>query len=153
MSTTANKDDSLTMEIYKAFSRNELERLDAVIHPDVLINSPAGRDIVGRDSLKGWLTAFLAAFRPRIDLIDHFVAGDRALVTVNLHWKHDGDAFFGIEPTGKGGTSIESFQLRVKDGLVTHFDVADHSLDLAIYLHEQGMEMPKEVTVPALVEG
>lgn len=126
---------------------------DAVIHPDVLINSPAGRDIVGREALKGWLTAFIASFRPRIDLIDHYAAGDRALVTVNLHWKHDGASFFGIEPTGKSGTSIESFLLRLKDGLVTHFDVADHSLDLAIYLHEHGMDMPHAVTPQALIAG
>jgi hypothetical protein len=31
--------------------------------------------------------------------------------------------------------------------------VADQSLDLAIYLHEHGMEMPSRVTPPALVEG
>jgi hypothetical protein len=142
-----------TMEIYQAFSLNQLDRLDTVIHPDVLINSPAGRDIVGRDALKGWLDAFISSFRPRIDLIDHYVAGDRALVTVNLHWKHDGAPFFGIAPTGKGGTSIENFLLRLKDGLVTHFDVADSSLDLAIYLHEQGMDMPRQVVPPALITG
>lgn len=87
--STSNIEAGLTMEIYKEFALNQLERLDAVIHPDVLINSPAGRDIVGREALKGWLTAFIASFRPRIDLIDHYAAGDRALVTVNLHWKHD----------------------------------------------------------------
>jgi hypothetical protein len=119
----------------------------------VLINSPAGRDIVGLESLKGWLNGFISSFRPRIDLIDHYVAGDRALVTINLHWKHDGTAFVGTEPTGKSGTSIESFLLRLKDGLVTHFAVADSSLDLAIYLHEQGMSMPREVAPPALIEG
>jgi hypothetical protein len=58
----------------------------------VLINIPAGRDIVGLESLKGWLNGFISSFRPRIDLIDHYVAGDRALVTINLHWKHDGTA-------------------------------------------------------------
>jgi len=151
--STSNIEAGLTMEIYKGFALNQLERLDAVIHPDVLINSPAGRDIVGREALKGWLTAFIASFRPRIDLIDHYAAGDRALVTVNLHWKHDGASFFGIEPTGKSGTSIESFLLRLKDGLVTHFDVADHSLDLAMYLHEHGMDIPHAVTPQALIAG
>lgn len=75
------------------------------------------------------------------------------MVTVNLHWKHDSAPFFGIAPTGKGGTSVENFLLRLKDGLVTHFDVADSSLDLAIYLHEQGMVMPREVVPPALITG
>jgi len=149
----SNIEASPTLEIYHAFALNQLDRLDAVIHPDVLINSPAGRGIVGRDALKGWLNAFISSFRPRIDLIDHYVAGDRALLTVNLHWKHDGAPFFGIVPTGKDGTSVENFLLRLKDGLVTHFDVADSSLDLAIYLHEQGMDMPREVVPPALISG
>ena len=86
-------------------------------------------------------------------MIDHYVASDRALVTVNLHWTHDRGPFFGIEPTGQSGTSVESFLLGLTDGLVTSFTVADQSLDLAIYIHERGMEMPRRVTPPALIEG
>jgi hypothetical protein len=71
----------LTMEIYEAFALNQLDRWDGLIRPDVKVNSPAGRDIVGIDALKAFGAAFHAAFRPRIDLIDHFVCGDRALVT------------------------------------------------------------------------
>jgi len=151
--STSPTGNSLTMDIYEGFARGRLDRWDAIFHPDVRINSPAGRDIVGRDALKAWVQAFVAAFRPRVDLLDHYVAGDRGLVTINLHWKHDGAPFFGIEPTGASGTSIETFTLRVKDGLVTHFDVADHSLDLAIYLHEQGMPLPRLVAPPALISG
>ena len=144
---------SLTMDIYEGFALGRFERWDAIFHPDVLINSPAGRDIVGLDALKAWVQAFIAAFHPRVDLIDHYVADDRALVTINLHWKHDGAPFFCIAPTGTGGTSVESFILRLKDGRVSHFDVADNSLDLAIYLHEQGMALPHSVTPPALIAG
>ncbi|TGX49110.1 hypothetical protein E5A73_19890 [Sphingomonas gei] len=144
---------SLAYVIYEGFANGQLDRWDAIIHPDVVINSPAGRDTVGRDALKGWVQAFLSAFRPRVDLIDHYVAGDRALVAINMHWKHDGTPFFGIEPTGTSGTSVETLLLRLKDGLVTHFDVADNTLDLAIYLHEQGMDLPRSVTPPALIAG
>jgi hypothetical protein len=143
----------LTMDIYEGFAQGQLDRWDAIIHPDVLINSPAGRDIVGREALKAWVQAFISAFRPRVDLLDHYVAGDRALLTINLHWTHNGSPFFGIEPTGKSGTSVETLILRSNDGLVTHFDVADNSLDLAIYLHEQGMALPRSVTPPALISG
>lgn len=142
----------LTLEIYEAFANNELDRWDAVIRPDVKLNSPAGRDIVGIDALKAFGAAFHAAFRPRVDLIDHFVAGDRALVTVNLHWKHDGEPFYGIAPTGESGTSVECFLLRLENGQVTHWDTADASLDLAIYLHNQGFDLPRAVAPPAIVE-
>ena len=127
--------------------------MDAVIHPDVKANSPAGRNIDGLATLKRFNKAFLTAFRPRTDLIDHFVIGDRGLVTVNLHWKHDGGPFNGIAPNGVSGNSVESFQLRIENGLVTHWDVADNSLDLANYLHDQGMKLPTFVEPPALIKG
>lgn len=74
-------------------------------------------------------------------------------MTINLHWKHDGEPFNEIAPTGQSGTSVETFMLRLESGLVTHWDVADRSLDLAIYLHEQGVQMPRFVTIPALITG
>lgn len=149
----STSDTNIALEIYKGVALNELDRWDAVIHPDVKANSPAGRNIGGLQNLKRWQKAFTLAFRPRIDLIDHFIAGDRGLVTINLHWKHDGEPFNGIAPTGKSGTSVESFLLRIENGLVVRWDVADHSLDLANYLHDQGMNMPTFVTPPEEVKG
>lgn len=143
----------IPLEIYRGFSLNQLERWDRVIHPQVKANSPAGRDIQGLATLKKFNQAFLDAFRPGTDLVDHFVAGDRGLVVVNLHWVHDGGPFNGIPPTGKRGTSIESFQLRIEDGMVVRWDVADNSLDLANYLHDQGMKLPTFVEPPPLIEG
>jgi hypothetical protein len=37
--------------------------------------------------------------------------------------------------------------------MVTRWDVADGSLDLAIYLHEEGIKMPTFVEPPALIKG
>ena len=145
-------DPSITLQIYKGFSQNRLDLWDAVIHPDVKSNSPAGRNIDGIAALRRWNQAFITAFRPRTDLIDHFVAGDRGLVTINLHWKHD-RPFNGLAPTGKSGTSVENFILRIENGLVTRWDVADGSLDLAIYLHDEGLKMPTFVEPPALIKG
>jgi hypothetical protein len=146
-------DSSITLQIYKGFSQNRLDLWDAVIHPDVKSNSTAGRNINGIAALKRWNQSFITAFRPRTDLIDHFVAGDRGLVTINLHWKHDGGPFNGIAPTGKSGTSVENFILRIENGMVTRWDVADSSLDLAIYLYDKGIKMPTFVEPPALIKG
>ena len=145
-------DSSITLQIYKGFSQNRLDLWDAVIHPDVKSNSPAGRNIDSLAALKRWNQSFTDAFRPRTDLVDHFVAGDRGLVTINLHWKHD-RPFNGLAPTGKTGTSVENFILRIENGLVTRWDVADGSLDLAIYLHDEGLKMPTFVEPPALIKG
>jgi hypothetical protein len=73
----ANTESNLTLEIYKGYALNEFDRWDAVLHPEVQANSPARRGVVGLEPLKWWNRAFIAAFRPRTDLIDHFVAGDR----------------------------------------------------------------------------
>ncbi len=151
--SASTSDSSIALEIYKGVALDELDRWDAVIHPDVKANSPAGRDIGGLERLKRFQKAFITAFRPRIDLIDHFVIGDRGLVTVNLHWKHDGGPFNGIAPTGQSGTSVESFLLRIENGMVTRWDVADNSLDLANYLHDQGMKLPTFVTPPVQIKG
>ena len=151
--SSSQSETSVTLAIYEGFAPGRLDHWDNFFDPDVVINSPAGRDTVGREALKAWVQAFLSSFQPRVDLIDHYVAGDRGLVTINMHWKHDGQPFFGIAPTGVSGTSVETFILRLKDGLVTHFDVADNSLDLAIYLHEQRMALPRSVTPPALISG
>jgi hypothetical protein len=145
-------DSSITLRIYKGFSQNRLDLWDAVIHPDVKSNSPAGRNIDGIAALKRWNQSFIDSFRPRTDLVDHFVAGDRGLVTINLHWKHD-LPFNGLAPTGKTGTSVENFILRIENGLITRWDVADGSLDLAIYLHDEGLKMPTFVEPTALIKG
>jgi hypothetical protein len=145
-------DSSITLQIYKGFSQNRLDLWDAVIHPDVKSNSPAGRNIDGIVALKHWNQSFIDAFRPRTDLVDHFVSGDRGLVTINLHWKHD-RPFNGLAPTGKTGTSVENFILRIENGLITRWDVADGSLDLAIYLHDEGLKMPTFVEPTPLIKG
>jgi hypothetical protein len=144
---------NITLEIYKGIALDELDRWDAVIHPDVKANSPAGRNINGLQTLKYFQKAFTTAFRPRVDLIDHYVLGDRGLMTFNLHWKHDGGPFNGIAPTGASGTSVETALLRIENGLVTRWDIADNSLDLANYLHDQGMRLPRFVEPPTLIKG
>lgn len=145
-------DSNITLQIYKGFSQNRLDLWDEVIHPNVKSNSPAGRNIDGIAALKRWNQSFIDSFRPRTDLVDHFIAGDRGLVTINLHWRHD-RPFNGLAPTGKTGTSVENFILRIQNGLVTRWDVADGSLDLAIYLHDEGLKMPTFVVPPTLIKG
>ena len=51
-------DSNLTLEIYKGYALDEFDRWDAIIHPDVQANSPAGRGVVGLEALKRWNKAF-----------------------------------------------------------------------------------------------
>jgi ketosteroid isomerase-like protein len=143
---------SITREIYEGFQRGEFERWDKVIAQDVEIYSPGYWGGKGIDALKTWGGEFLKALQPRIDLVDEFEGSDRAFVTVNLNWKHV-EPFFDLKPTGREGTSIETFILTIKDGKVVRFGVADNTLDLAIYLWERGWAQAHNVHPEAIIQG
>lgn len=147
----------LTREIYEGFQRAEFHRWDGLFAPEVETNSPAAWGVRGYDALKGWASEFVTALRPRIDLTDEHEAIDadgdgRAFVTFNLNWKHVGP-FFGLKPTGREGTSVETLLLTVKGGKVVRVDVADNTLDLALYLWERGWPIPHNVRPEPVVTG
>ncbi len=153
---TGAMQQSLPYRLWAAFARGRIDEFDALVADDVVTNSPIGWDIRGRQALKDWARAFHSAFiapsapTTQIELVDLFDGGERAFLTVNLVWKHDGD-FYGLTPTGRSGTSIETFILRVRDAEVTHWEVADHSLDLTSYLTAtRAMPYPQNRRPPAL---
>ncbi|MDM9379871.1 ester cyclase [Chlorogloeopsis sp. ULAP01] len=143
---------SIIREIYEGFQRGEFERWDAVIAQDVEIYSPAYWGGQGLDALKAFGAEFVKALKPRIDLVDEFDGGDRAFLTVNLNWKHV-EPFFDLKPTGREGTSIETFILTIQNGQVTRFGVADNTLDLAIYLWGRGYSMAHNIRPEPIVQG
>lgn len=148
----------IVLEMYQAFQTGELDRWDEIVHPDVVTNSSASFGNKGIDALKTWAGAFLVAFSPRIDLVDYINAIDeqgngRAVMTFNLNWKHV-QPFFGVlQPTGRTGTSIENLILTVKNGKVTRMEVADTTLDLVIYMHENGWKFPQNIQPEPIIKG
>lgn len=148
---------SIGREFYDSFQRGEFSRFDAIVDRDCVTNSSASFGVVGIDALKTWAGAFLTGFSPRIDLVDEIDAvngegNGRAVVTINLNWKHSGD-FFGLRPTGREGTSVENLILTVKNGKVTRIEVADTTLDLVIYMHERGWVFPQCVRPVPIIRG
>jgi hypothetical protein len=77
----------ITRQVDDAFQRVELDRRDAVIADDVLINSPAGYGIQGREALKSWASASLELAK-RVDLVDGHIALDagngQGVITFNF---------------------------------------------------------------------
>jgi hypothetical protein len=146
----------ITRQVYDAFQRAELDRWDAVIADDVLINSPAGYGMQGRDALKTWARPFLKLAK-RIDLVDEHITLDdagngRAFITFVLHWKHT-DEFFGLAPTGREGTSVETMLLTIRDSRVDRIDVADNTLDLVLYLWDRNWTHPHNIRPEPIVVG
>jgi hypothetical protein len=143
---------SITQEIYEGFQRGEFELWNEIISQEVEIYSPGYWGGRGLDALKAWGAEFLKAFKPRIDLIDEFNGGEHAFLTVNLNWKHV-EPFFDIKPTGREGTSLETFILTIKNGQVVRFGVADNTLDLSIYLWERGYPHPHNIHPEPIAQG
>jgi hypothetical protein len=148
---------TITRELYDAFQSAQIDRWDAIISPNVVTNSPGGRGIEGIGPLKTWATAFTTSLAYKIDLIDEHLALDsqgngRGFITFNLHWKHDGE-FMGLAPTFREGTSVETMLLTIQASKIVRVDVADNSLDLAIYLWDRGWPHPHNWTPAAIVAG
>jgi SnoaL-like protein len=148
---------TLTRTLYDSFQKVEIDLWDAIIADDVLTNSPGGANIKGRAPLKAWATAFAGTLAYQIDLVDEHLALDgagdgRAFITFNLHWKHNQD-FMGLAPTGREGTSVETLLLTVRANKIVRVDVADNSLDLALYLWDRGWPHPHNWNPPAIVTG
>jgi len=147
----------LTREIYDAFQTQDLDRWDACIENDALVDTPAGRGLTGLDRLKSWAREFGSGFAYQIDLIDEHLALDgggngRGFITFNLHWKHSSEVF-GLKPTGRAGTSIETMILTIANGKVTKIHVGDNSLDLVLYMWERGWPHPHNVRPEPIVRG
>jgi hypothetical protein len=148
---------TLTRELYDAFQSAQIDRWDAIISPNVVTNSPGGRGIEGIGPLKTWAAAFATTLAYQIDLVDEHLALDshgngRGFITFNLHWKHDRE-FMGLAPTFREGTSVETLLLTIQANKIVRVDVADNSLDLAIYLWDRGLPHPHNWTPPAIVAG
>lgn len=155
---SAEEPHPIVLEVYEAFQTGDLDRWDAVIDENVVTNSSAKFGNEGIDALKGWANEFLVAFAPRIDLVDYINAIDktgngRAVMTFNLNWQHV-KPFFGVmQPTGRTGTSVENLIMTIKNGKVTRIEVADTTLDLVIYMHENGWVFPQNIRPDPIIRG
>ncbi|MEM8718857.1 MAG: ester cyclase [Cyanobacteria bacterium P01_G01_bin.39] len=151
---TIDQSESIGRQIYKGFNERNLDLWDEVIAPDVEVRSTVGTmPMIGREALKNWAAQFQSGFKPRLDLVDEIYGVNRATIAVNLNWKHDQE-FFGLEPTGRIGTSIEYFIFWIINGQITRFWVADHTMDLTMYLtRERGMHYPQNFVPELIIQG
>ena len=148
--------EPITRRFYEAFQWVDFDRWDAIVADDVAINSPAGYDMQGLKTLKDFAVQF-TGLGYRIDLVDEHLALDdqgtgRGFITFCLNWKHTED-FLGMTPTGREGTSVETVLFTIVGHKIVRMDVADNTLDLAIYEWERGWPCPHNVRPEPLVTG
>jgi hypothetical protein len=156
MAATETETLPITHEFYDAFQRGELDRWDAIIAEDVLINSTIGFGMKGLEGFKEFAPDFVKLGK-RIDLVDEHLALDdqgtgRGFVTFCLHWSHT-DEFLGMQPTGREGTSIETAIFTIVENKIVRLDVALNTIDLGLYEWERGWPSAHNVHPEAIVVG
>lgn len=149
-------EQTITRQFYEAFQRGELDRLDAIVSDEVLINSPAVFGVRGLQPLKHFAGEF-TDLGYRIDLVDEHLALDgqgtgRGFITWCMHWKHTKE-FGGLAPTGREGTAVQTALFTIVGDRITRLDLTDNTLDLAIYEWERGRAVQHNVRPQPIVRG
>ena len=73
-------------------------------------------------------------------------------ITFCLNWKHT--AGLGrLAPTEREGTSVETVLFTIVENKIVRFDVADNTLDLAIYEWDRGWAIPHNIPPQPMVTG
>jgi uncharacterized protein YciI len=143
--------DSLARRFVEALGTNDQELLDEIYDPDVLLYTPLGWPISGRDAVKEFVGQFHAA-NPglRVTLHDEFEAPDRTRVCFRfvIHF-HNTGPFYGNPPTGEQGTMSETHAVRLRDGRIVEQFVGDNNFSMP---HQElvtwGMDFPRETPDP-----
>jgi quinol monooxygenase YgiN len=135
----------------RALGSGDPALLDEIYDPDVLLYTPLGWPIRGRDALKEFVGQFHAAYPGlRVTLHDQFTSADGSRVCFRfvIHFANTGP-FYGYPPTGMTGTMSETHAVRVKDGRIVEQIVGDNNFSMPYQeLVSWGMDFPRDTPDP-----
>ncbi len=145
-------DDTPAKRFVRAFGTNDRSLLDEIYADDVVLYSPIGWGIAGKQALLDFVSEFHKGYPGMwVALHDEFYSADgsRGAFRFMIHW-HNTGAFFGHEPTGMRGTMTETHTVRIRDGRFHEQIVGDNTfqmphLDLVVL----GMEFPEHTPDPS----
>ncbi len=110
--------------------------IDELAHEDVAAYTGLKPDgpIRGRQQYKDVFAMFTAAFPDvKLDIEDMFAAGDRVVVRFKAVATHKGE-LFGIKPTNRVITMIETHVLRLEGGKIVENRVGGNNLEFAMLM-------------------
>jgi steroid delta-isomerase-like uncharacterized protein len=100
------------------FNRGNLDVADELFAPDFVYHDPAGEELRGPESVKGYATMLRAAFPDLHQTIEDQVAeGDRVAYRWTARGTHEGE-LMGIAPTGNRVTFTGIAVARLADGKI-----------------------------------
>jgi quinol monooxygenase YgiN len=142
----------------RALGTNDGDLLDEIYDPDVLLYTPLGWPIRGRDAVKEFVGQFHRGYPGlRVTLHDEFTSADGSRVCFRfvIHFENTGE-FYGQPPTGERGTMSETHAVRLRDGRIVEQFVGDNNFSIP---HQElvtwGLDFPRDTPdpVPAIAEG
>ena len=123
---SADETRVIATEFLEALGRRDLESVERVLAPDILVHGPGRPPAKGSDLYLKGIRAFLGGlsdFGVRTEIL--LAEGDKAAGRVVLKGVHSGD-LMGLKPTGKAVALEEHFIVRVENRrIVEKFGVAD----------------------------
>jgi hypothetical protein len=124
--------DTPAQRFIRAFGTNDRRLLDEIYADDVILFSPIGWGLEGKQAMLDFVDEFHKGYPGlRIVLHDEFYSADRtrgAFRFVN-HWHNTGE-FFGYEPSGRQGTQTETHMVRIREGRIHEQIVADNTFQM-----------------------
>jgi len=152
------QESTLPERFVRALGSNDSELLDEIYDPEVLLYTPLGWPIRGRDAVKEFVGQFHAGYPGlRVTLHDHFASpdGTRLCFRFVIHFENTG-VFYGQSPTGEQGTMSETHAVRLRDGRIVEQFVGDNNFSIP---HQElvswGLDFPRDTPDPnpVLAEG
>lgn len=126
---------TVAQRFVEAFGGREMPALDELLAEDVVFYGTLSWGHKGNPKL-------------RVALHDEFysVDGSRGSMRVALHFDNTG-RFFGMEPSGKSGVSIETFTMKIQDGKILELIQGGNTLTLG-YVEVVDLGLPFATDTP-----
>ncbi|MDQ3865646.1 MAG: nuclear transport factor 2 family protein [Actinomycetota bacterium] len=143
--------ETLPERFVRALATGDEALLDEVYDPEVVLYTPLGWPIRGREALKEFVGQFHAAYPGlRVTLHDQFFSpdGTRACFRFVIHYRNLGP-FYGNPPTEEQGTMSETHAVRLREGKIIEQFVGDNNFSMPYQeLVAWGMEFPRDTPDP-----
>jgi ketosteroid isomerase-like protein len=144
-------DETIARRFVEAFGGRDTEALDGLLAEDVMFYGTLSWGQPWREVLKQFADEFHKGNpKLRVALHDEFYSADgsRGSMRVALHFDNTGP-FFGKEPSGKKGVSMETFTIKIRDGRIAELIQGGNTLTLGyVEVVDLGLPYPTDTPDP-----
>ena len=113
---SAAQNEALMRQVLDLIDERELDAAFELYAPDYIYHGPGGRELRGRDGIRGLWEVFLTGFPDLSSTVDDIISeGDKLVLRWTIEGTHTGE-FLGTPPSNKKITLPMTEIFRVADG-------------------------------------